>query len=66
MPFWVLTGVADHPIKCIGVTPTEQGKDMRRSTNQFDQLNEFLLNLPDNDDAMLIEELDGLLAGIVV
>jgi uncharacterized protein len=34
---------------------------------KFDQLSDFLLGLPDeHDETMLVEELDGFLAGVIV
>lgn len=40
---------------------------MAAAKSKPDQLHDFLLNLPDgHDEAMLIEELDGFLAGVIV
>ena len=40
---------------------------MRATKSKLDQLDDFLLNLPDEqDETMLIEELDGFLAGVIV
>ena len=40
---------------------------MAAAKSKLDQLDDFLLNLPDeHDEAMLIEELDGFLAGVIV
>ena len=40
---------------------------MRATKSKLDQLDDFLLNLPDEqDEAMLIEELYGFLAGVIV
>jgi uncharacterized protein len=39
----------------------------KTAKSKLDQLHDFLLNLPDeHDGAMLIEELDGFLAGVIV
>lgn len=39
----------------------------KTAKSKLDQLDDFLLNLPDeHDEAMLIEELDGFLAGVIV
>ncbi len=40
---------------------------MASTNNKLDQLDDFLLNLPDeHDEVMLIEELDGFLTGVIV
>lgn len=39
---------------------------MRRAKSKLDKLDAFLLNLPDHDEPMLIEELDGFLTGVIV
>ena len=35
---------------------------MQRNSGNLQQLEEFMLDLPDNDEAMLIDELDGFIA----
>ena len=39
---------------------------MQRISHRLERLEKFLLNLPDNGEAMLLEELDGFIAGILV
>jgi uncharacterized protein len=50
-----------------GKHESKQVKTAMATTNKLDQLSDFLRDLPEeNSEAMLIEELDGFLAGVLV